>query len=466
MELFPTPKQGMKIPPQSIEAEMAVLGAILLDNRTIPEVMQLVKASDFYKESHQQLFQYIVDIYERGDPVDLVSLSNALKEKGKMDKVGGTDYVRALADTVATSANVAYYARTIRNASKMRRAIFFMVDKMTEAYSHPLEEADSFLDDLSSGSVLLMEEERTNPVEHVSKPTSRLIDRYMKMQDQPGGLTGISTGLLDLDSALAGWQEGDLIIIAGRPSMGKTAFALKAIKEATKGGIPSLIFSLEMSKESLVQRMLSDLTGEAHSKLRAASRNVNWSGVFTAADLMAKRPLFIDDTAAISVTEVKSKSRMMCVKENIGLVVIDYLQLMIQGVAKRHEELGMITKALKGLAKERKIPVILLSQLNRNLESRDDKRPILSDLRESGEIEEDSDVVIFVYRDEKYCSDCKKGKSCDKDHQGKAEIIIGKQRNGPTWTVDAMFDDRTVSFRDIEKKHVEERKPYRDGGEI
>jgi len=464
LKALPAPKD-MKVPPQSLESEMAILGAMVMDNGSISEVSQMLKAEDFYKTGHGLIFKSALEIHEQGNPVDLVSLSNMLKENGGLENVGGIQYLMSLADNVPTSANIEYYAKTVRNASKIRKAINFMYGKLVDVFQTPLEEADSFLDGLSSGSVMLQDEERANPVEHISKPMKRLVDRYSKMQEK-GGLTGITTGLTDLDSALTGWQNADLIVIAARPSIGKTALAIEAAGAAAMVGIPPLVFSLEMSNESLVQRMLAEKTGEAHSRLRAASRNVNWSRVLKAADLLSKAPIHLDDTASISVSELKAKARMMCIKEGVGLVIIDYLQLMIQGTAKRHEELGMITKALKALAKERKIPVILLSQLNRNLEMRPDKRPILSDLRESGEIEEDSDVVLFLYRDEKYCPDCKKSKECEKDHKGLTEIIIGKNRNGPTWTVGAMFDEKTVSFRNLEKERAEEWKPYKedDGG--
>ncbi|ANA40838.1 replicative DNA helicase [Geobacter anodireducens] len=447
-----------KVPPQSIEAEMSILGGVLLDNEAINRCLELIEADDFYRESHRKIFRAMIDLSNRSEPCDLITLTDMLKRKGELDEVGGGAYLATLVDYVPTAANIAYYCRIVKEKSVTRRLITAATDIVTRGYDE-----ETTVDELLDGAQKTIFEISENklrpaftPVGTILKDTFKRIETLYEKKEH---VTGVPTGFYDLDKMTAGFQPGDLIIIAGRPSMGKTAFSLNIAQYAAAHAdspLPVAVFSLEMSKESLVMRLLCSESRVDASRLRTGHLvDTDWHKLTHGADKLAKARLYIDDTPAIPVLEMRAKARRLKAENGLGMIVVDYLQLM-RGSSQesRQQEISEISRSLKALAKELEVPVVALSQLNRSLESRTDKRPMMSDLRESGAIEQDADVIMFVYRDAVYCDDCKKRDgSCTKGHEKDAEIIIGKQRNGPIGSVNLLFNGEFTKFENLEKHH-------------
>jgi replicative DNA helicase len=447
-----------KVPPQSIEAEMSILGGVLLDNEAINRCLELIEADDFYRESHRKIFRAMIDLSNRSEPCDLITLTDMLKRKGELEEVGGGAYLATLVDYVPTAANIAYYCRIVKEKSVTRRLITAATDIVTRGYDE-----ETTVDELLDGAQKTIFEISENklrpaftPVGTILKDTFKRIETLYEKKEH---VTGVPTGFYDLDKMTAGFQPGDLIIIAGRPSMGKTAFSLNIAQYAaanTDPPLPVAVFSLEMSKESLVMRLLCSESRVDASRLRTGHLvDTDWHKLTHGADKLAKARLYIDDTPAIPVLEMRAKARRLKAENGLGMIVVDYLQLM-RGSSQesRQQEISEISRSLKALAKELDVPVVALSQLNRSLESRTDKRPMMSDLRESGAIEQDADVIMFVYRDAVYCDDCKKRDgSCTKGHEKDAEIIIGKQRNGPIGSVNLLFNGEFTKFENLEKHH-------------
>ncbi|KIE42927.1 replicative DNA helicase [Geobacter anodireducens] len=447
-----------KVPPQSIEAEMSILGGVLLDNEAINRCLELIEADDFYRESHRKIFRAMIDLSNRSEPCDLITLTDMLKRKGELDEVGGGSYLATLVDYVPTAANIAYYCRIVKEKSVTRRLITAATDIVTRGYDE-----ETTVDELLDGAQKTIFEISENklrpaftPVGTILKDTFKRIETLYEKKEH---VTGVPTGFYDLDKMTAGFQPGDLIIIAGRPSMGKTAFSLNIAQYAAAHAdspLPVAVFSLEMSKESLVMRLLCSESRVDASRLRTGHLvDTDWHKLTHGADKLAKARLYIDDTPAIPVLEMRAKARRLKAENGLGMIVVDYLQLM-RGSSQesRQQEISEISRSLKALAKELEVPVVALSQLNRSLESRTDKRPMMSDLRESGAIEQDADVIMFVYRDAVYCDDCKKRDgSCTKGHEKDAEIIIGKQRNGPIGSVNLLFNGEFTKFENLEKHH-------------
>ncbi|BDV41980.1 replicative DNA helicase [Geotalea uraniireducens] len=448
-----------KIPPQSLEAEMSILGGILLDNEAINRTLEIIEAEDFYRESHRKLFRAMVELSSRSEPCDLITLTDLLKRHGELEEIGGAAYLATLVDYVPTAANIAYYCKIVKEKSVSRRLITAATEIVTMGY-----DAETTVDELLDSAQKSIFEISDNklrpaftPVGAILKDTFRHIETLYEKKEH---VTGVPTGYYDLDKMTAGFQRGDLIIIAGRPSMGKTAFALNIAQYAAAHAdspAPAAIFSLEMSKEQLVMRLLCSESRVDASRLRTGHLiDTDWHKLTSGADKLSKAKLFIDDTPAIPIMEMRAKSRRLKAEHGLGLIVVDYLQLMRGGarVESRQQEISEISRSLKALAKELDVPVVALSQLNRSLESRTDKRPMMSDLRESGAIEQDADVIMFVYRDAVYCDDCKKRDgSCTKGHEKDAEIIIGKQRNGPIGTVNLLFNGEFTRFENLDKQH-------------
>lgn len=447
-----------KVPPQSIEAEMSILGGVLLDNEAINRCLELIEADDFYRESHRKIFRAMIDLSNRSEPCDLITLTDMLKRKGELEEVGGGAYLATLVDYVPTAANIAYYCRIVKEKSVTRRLITAATDIVTRGYDE-----ETTVDELLDGAQKTIFEISENklrpaftPVGTILKDTFKRIETLYEKKEH---VTGVPTGFYDLDKMTAGFQPGDLIIIAGRPSMGKTAFSLNIAQYAAAHADPPLpvaVFSLEMSKESLVMRLLCSESRVDASRLRTGHLvDTDWHKLTHGADKLSKARLYIDDTPAIPVLEMRAKARRLKAENGLGMIVVDYLQLM-RGSSQesRQQEISEISRSLKALAKELDVPVVALSQLNRSLESRTDKRPMMSDLRESGAIEQDADVIMFVYRDAVYCDDCKKRDgSCTKGHEKDAEIIIGKQRNGPIGSVNLLFNGEFTKFENLEKHH-------------
>jgi len=434
-----------KLPPQSIEAEMSILGGILLENEAINRTLEILTPDDLYRENHRKIFRAMIELNERNEPCDLITLTTILKKKGELEEVGGGAYLATLVDYVPTAANIAFYCRIIKEKGLTRKLINAATEIVTRGYDDQMEVAE--LLDNAQKAIFEISENKLRPaffpVSSVLRETIKNIELLYEKKEH---VTGVPTGFIDLDEKTAGFQRGDLIIIAGRPSMGKTAFALNIAQYAALHSdqrTPVAIFSLEMSKEQLVTRLLCSESRIDASRLRTGHLvDTDWEKLARGAGKLHEAKIFIDDSPSISVLEMRAKCRRLKSEQNLGLIIVDYLQLMRGGSnpESRQQEISEISRSLKALAKELEVPVVALSQLNRGLESRTDKRPMMSDLRESGAIEQDADLIMFVYRETVYCEKCKnRDLNCDENHEHNAEINIGKQRNGPTGTVNLAF---------------------------
>ncbi|MCL5044696.1 MAG: replicative DNA helicase [Deltaproteobacteria bacterium] len=424
-----------RIPPQNIEAEQSVLGAVLLENDALNQALEILAPEAFYRESHQEIFRAMITLGERGQPVDAITLTEALRGKGVLEAVGGPAYIAELAAFVPSAANVAHYARIVREKSVLRSLSAVATEIASRAYEGT-DEVDEFLDE-AEHRIFEISERRIKPAFHtmhvLSRDSLKLIEQLYERREL---VTGVPTGFIDLDRITAGLQPSDLVIFAARPGMGKTALALNVAAYAAIEARPRLavaFFSLEMSKEQLVLRMLCSEARVDGAKARAGFLSErDFPRLAQAAARLSEAPIYIDDSSDLSAITLKAKCRRLFRERansdaKLGLVIVDYLQLMRSSrpAEYREKEIAEISRSLKGLAKELKVPVLALSQLNRQVESRPDRRPLLADLRESGAIEQDADVIAFIYRDEMY-----KGK--ESKEPGVAEIIIAKQRNGPT----------------------------------
>ncbi len=432
-----------KVPPQNLEAEASVLGGILLENEAMDRVLEIVTPDLFYRESHRKIFRAMMDLSERSEPVDLITLSEFLKARGELEAVGGTAYLASLANLVPTSANIAHYARIIREKGILRHLINVATGIATRGFEDQ-SNVEEFLDEAEKSIFDISEKRIKSSFVFLGDMMNDSIKMVEKLYERKEMVTGVPTGFNDLDNITAGLQPSDLIVVAGRPSMGKTAFSLNvAANAALQAGIGVAVFSLEMAKEQLGLRMLCSEARVDHSKVRSGHlAEREFPALVSAAGRLAEAPIYIDDTPAISILELRAKSRRLLRDRDkkIGLIVVDYLQLMrgLSAVQNREQEISEISRSLKALAKELNVPIIAISQLNRRVEDRGDKRPMMSDLRESGAIEQDADVIAFIYRDEVYNKD-----SAD---QGTAEIIVAKQRNGPIGMVRLTFINKITRF--------------------
>lgn len=433
---FPKDPSLQKLPPQSIEAEESILSAILLENSTLLDVLEILTPDDFYRTAHQRIFAAIEILFRKAEPVDLITLTNALREANQLEEIGGAAYLARLVDTVPSAINVSHYARIVRDKAALRR----LIAKAGEITQRCFEDAGEFdqVLDFAEGAIFEISENKHRAAFHpLSKIIDINIDALEKRQENRALVTGIPTGYTRLDNMTSGLQGSDLIILAARPAMGKTALALNIARNAALGAnIPVAVFSLEMSKEQLSMRMLCSEARVDSSRLRSGFLNPDdWARITDAASTLSEAPIYIDDSPDISATSIRTKSRRLKMDKDLGLIIIDYLQLMRghESSERRDLEISDISRSLKLLAKELNVPVLALSQLNRKLEERSDKRPQLSDLRESGALEQDADVVAFIYRDEVY------NKDENNPNRGTAEVIISKQRNGPTGVVPLTF---------------------------
>jgi len=433
-----------RVPPQNLEAERAVLGAILMENDSIYAVMEILEPSAFYQPSHRLIFSTMLELSERGEPIDIVTLTDRLRSGGNLDKAGGADYVPTLADEVPTAAGVSNYAKIVREKATLRNLIETSTEIVQECFDAP-GDVDDILDE-AERRIFAISEKRIRSgflsMKEIVKSSFKTIELLYEKKEH---ITGVPTGFREIDELTSGFQPSDLIIIAGRPSMGKTAFCLNIAQNAAMKKQKTIaLFSLEMAKEQLVMRMLcSEARIDAHRLRSGYLGQTDWPKLSTAAGRLADASIFIDDTPAINSMEMRAKARRLKAEKDLDLVIVDYLQLM-SGRSRsdnREQEISEITRSLKALAKELGVPVVALSQLNRGVESRMDKRPVLADLRESGAIEQDADVIIFIYRDEVYNKE-----SLDK---GIAEIIVGKQRNGPVGTKKLTWLDKYTRFEDL-----------------
>lgn len=437
------PVSSHKMPPQNIEAEQSVLGGVLIENQAIHKVMEILTPDDFYREAHQKIFNSLLDLSERDEPADLITLTNDLRKKDELESIGGASYVASLIDSIPTAANIEYYARIVKEKAILRKLIEAATGIVTQGYEDR-EDVEGLLDEAEQ-AIFQIADNRVRPsfypIREILKSSFKTLERLYEKKEL---VTGIPSGFKDLDEKTAGFQPSDLIIVAGRPSMGKTAICLNIAQHAAvEKKTPVAIFSLEMSKEQLVLRMLCSEAMVEGTRLRTGFLSESdWPKLTMAAGVLSDAPIFIDDTPALTILELRAKARRLKGEHDLGMLVVDYLQLMKgrTAVESRQQEISEISRSLKALAKELTIPVIAVSQLSRRSESREDKRPQMSDLRESGAIEQDADVILFVYRDEVY--------SRSEENRGKAEIIIGKQRNGPTGMVLLTFLDKFTAFKD------------------
>lgn len=436
-----------RIPPQSVEAEQSVIGSMLIDKEVIPVVMEVLKPEDFYRPDHKEIYEVIIELFDKAQPIDLITVSERLKLHGKLELVGGLEYLSDIATAVPTTANVKHYAKIVEEKSLLRKLIKASSDIVDLGFN--ASEEVSFILDKAEQNIFDILQKRSSqgfvPIKDV------LVETFNKLEElynNKGHITGIPTGFVDLDFKTSGLHNSDLVLIAARPAMGKTAFALNlAQNAAVHSGVPVVVFSLEMSKEQLVNRMLCSEAMVDSNKMKTGQLEDNdWQKVARALGPLSEAPIFIDDTPGISITEIRAKCRRMKLEHNLGLVVIDYLQLM-QGSKSRSEnrqqEISEISRSLKILAKEINVPVICLSQLSRAAETRTDHRPILSDLRESGAIEQDADIVMFLYRDDYYNPDTEK--------KNIAEVILAKHRSGSTGTVELVWLGQYTKFANLEK---------------
>ena len=443
-----TPKDPsfLHVPPQNLEAEEALLSAILIDNSSLLDIVEILRAEDFYRSAHQKIFTTITDLFSRNEPVDLVTLANSLKEKGWLEEVGGPTFLAALVDAIPLAVNPQHYARIVHSKATLRR----LIEKTSEISKRCYEDrgnVDEVIDFAESAIFEVAQNKSKKAFTAMREIVNLNIDTLVERQGNKSLLTGVPTGFTRLDNMTSGLQGSDLIILAARPSMGKTAFALNIARNAAlDADVPVAVFSLEMSKEQLSMRLLcAEARVDSQRVRNGFFSDRDWNRLTDAAEILADAPIYIDDSPDVTAMEIRAKARRLMMEKGLGMVIIDYLQLMKSSISseRRDLEISEISRSLKALAKELNVPVVALSQLNRKLEERSDKRPQLSDLRESGALEQDADVVAFIYRDEVY------NKDENNPNRGKAEIILGKQRNGPIGTAHLAFLNMYTRFENL-----------------
>ncbi|MBI5700609.1 replicative DNA helicase [Candidatus Saganbacteria bacterium] len=439
-----------RIPPQNLQAEQSVIGSLLIDKAAIVKAIEILHADSFYRDAHKYIYETILDLFDRGEPVDLVTVGESLRKSNKLDSSGGSGYIADLINSVPTAANIEYYARIVEEKATLRRLIDAGTYIVSEAFDEP-DNVDSILDHAEK-TIFDIALKRTKEGFHkLDSILTKVLDRIDRLYGKKEHITGIPTGYTDLDNLTAGFQNSDLIIIAARPSVGKTAFALNMAQNmAIKFKIPVAIFSLEMSKDQLAQRMLCSEAEIDAIKLKTATLpDTGWKKLTRALSKLSEAQIYIDDSASITAMEIRAKCRRLKLEKGLGMVMIDYLQLMSgRGrIENRVQEISEISRSLKTLARELDLPVIALSQLSRAVEQRNDRIPRLSDLRESGEIEQTADLVMFIHRDDYYNPQSERGNI--------AEIIIAKQRNGPVGTVELVFRKDIAKFCNKESRYEE-----------
>jgi replicative DNA helicase len=436
-----------KLPPQNLEAEMAVLGSMLLDEEAVSASSEKLDASCFYKDTHRKIFQAVIDLYNANKAVDLITLTDVLKREGSLEEIGGASYLTSLANAVPTAANINHYANIVREKYILRT----LINNSTKIVALCHQSQGNTAEVVDTAEKLIFEvSDRKNQgtVLHLKEIIKESIETIDRLYQNKAHVTGVPTGYVDFDIKTAGLQPSDLVIIAGRPSMGKSAFALGIAEYAgVVEKIPTAIFSLEMSKEQLVQRMLcSHARVDAHKVRTGYLAPSDWPRLTAAAGKLSEAPIYIDDTPAISVMELRARARRLKSHHDIKLIILDYMQLMrgsAMNMESRQQEISEISRSLKALARELNVPVIAISQLSRAVESRTDHRPQLSDLRESGAIEQDADVVVLILREEYYTP--------TPDNQGIAEAIIAKQRNGPVGSLRLAFIKEFTKFDNLSR---------------
>jgi replicative DNA helicase len=445
-----------RLPPQNIEAEQSILGAVLIDNEALPKALEILDPEDFYKQSHRKIFNVMIGLFDKSEPIDLITLTDYLKKKDELEAVGGISYLSSLVNMIPTAANIKYHSKIVREKALIRGLLRSATEISTKVYEDNMDAED--LVDFAEKSIFDISDKRIKAsfvtLKEVIKDSFEMIEH---LYDKKETVTGVPSGFKDLDELTTGFQKGDLIIVGGRPSMGKTAFVLNIAQYV---GLelrePVAIFSLEMAKEQLALRLLcSEAMVNANSIRKGFIKEEDWHNLTSAASRLTDAPIFIDDSSSITVLELRAKARRLKMEHGLSVVIVDYLQLMRGkgSFERREQEISDISRSLKALAKELRIPVIAVSQLNRSVEQRRPPKPILADLRESGAIEQDADVILFLYRDEIYNKD-------NPSNKGKAEVDIAKQRNGPAGvTVHLTYVSKCTRF------HSAFDREYQDMGE-
>ena len=438
--------QSLRVPPNDAEAEQAVLGCMFFGSDVIGDIHEKLKPEDFYRPGHRVIFEAMTDLFSRGIPVDIITLKDRLDEKGLIDQAGGREYLLILAGATSTAANADHYVRIVEKRAIERRLIGAAQEIMQDGYDSS-KEIDEKLESAEKNIFNIVQSKNSSDFSSLQEILLKSLEDVEKIFKNNGETSGISTGFADLDSKTAGLHPSDLVLIAARPSMGKTAFALNIAQNiAVRQKLPTAIFSLEMSKVQVVNRILCAEAMVDAQKLRTGTLDSSdWDKIVGSIAALSEAPLYIDDTPGITISELRAKCRRLKMEKGLSIILIDYLQLMSGGKRSesRQQEISEISRSLKAIAREMEAPVIALSQLSRAVESRSDHRPMLSDLRESGAIEQDADVVSFIYRDDYYNPDSEK--------KGQAEIIIAKQRNGPVGTVDLMYMNKYTKFVNLDK---------------
>ena len=435
-----------RIPPQNIEAERSTLGAMLLEKEAIYRAMEILRPEDFYRENHRLIYQTVLDLTNRGEPVDLVTVTEELRQKNALEKVGGITYLTELASAVPTAAHVEHYSRIVEEKSLLRQLIHAATEIVTSSYEAQ-DEVESIIDRAENTIFAITNRRSGQTVINLKDILIETFEQVEKLYESRGAVTGVPTGFADLDRITAGLQPSDLIILAARPSMGKTTFALNIAEHvAVQLKLPVIVFSLEMSKEQLAMKLLCSEAGVDNQRIRTGNlKEEDWPRLSHALGRLSEAAMYIDDSPNLSVMQVRAKARRVKAERGLGLIVIDYLQLM-QGrgrVESRQQEVSEISRGLKALARELSVPVIALSQLSRAVEQRQNKRPTLSDLRESGSLEQDADLVCFLYREDYYEPETEK--------KNITEFIIAKHRNGPLGSVEFLFQKEYSKFVGLER---------------
>ncbi len=433
-----------RVPPQNLEAEQSVLGAMLIEGEAIVRAAEILRPEDFYRDAHRRVFEAIIALSDRSEAVDLVTVTEELRRRGQLEEVGGASYLTTLANIVPTAANVEHYARIVEEKALLRNLISAATRVVTRAYEAQ-DEVAALVDEAEQVIFEISQRRSLAGYAHIKDILMDTFERIEYLYAHKGGVTGVPTGFKDLDELTSGLQPSDLVILAARPSQGKTTLSLgMARNAAVNHKIPVGIFSLEMGREALAQRLLCSEAGVDGQRLRTGYlAEQDWPRLSHALGRLSEAPIFIDDTPAISIMELRARARRMRAEHGIGFLIVDYLQLVqFRGrVENRQQEVAEISRALKALARELKLPVLACSQLSRAVEQREGRRPQLSDLRESGSLEQDSDVVMFIHFNP------------DSEHKNLAEIIVAKQRNGPTGSVDLVFLREFGKFQSVERRH-------------
>lgn len=446
--------ENLKVPPQNIEAEQSVLGALMLDKDAVIQVANLIRLGDFYKDDHNLIYEAMIELYEKREPIDVLSLSNRLEEKGQLEKIGGSSYLASIVNSVPSSSNIVHYAKVVQKKSTLRKLISVASEILTLGYNES-EDVEKILDEAEQklfGVSQKYIKQDFVPIKSILEAAFNRIDELHKGDHK---LRGIPTGFPDMDNILAGFQKSDLVILAARPSIGKTTLALDLARQiAVQQKVPVGIFSLEMSSDQLIDRMLAaesgvDLWRLRTGRLKSGEGDDDFQRIGEAMGVLSEAPIFIDDAGSSNVMEMRTMARRLQSEHNVGLIIIDYLQLMEgrSGGDNRVNEISEISRALKQLARELNVPIIALSQLSRAVESRSPQIPKLSDLRESGSIEQDADVVLMLYREDR--------EKPDTPNKNIIEVHIAKHRNGPVGKLSLYFNENSTTFKSLERAHTE-----------